>query len=165
MRRVGVGIVLLILCSSWYHPIHVSVTNIDLDPVKGHLELSVKIFSDDFQDLIMQKYAVQLRLTEQVGPEQEIDAVNSYIGEALKLEINGQPVEKLNYSRSEIKDVATWFFYTFDFGDRIRKMNIENYIMLEKFEDQTNLVIVAYGDKQNGYRLNNKNTEISFNIK
>ena len=42
------GIVLLVLCASWYHPIHVSVTNVDLDPGEGTMDLSVKIFADDF---------------------------------------------------------------------------------------------------------------------
>jgi hypothetical protein len=37
--------------------------------------------------------------------------------------------------------------------------------MLEKFDDQTNLLIIAYNDKENGYRMNNKTTELTLNIK
>jgi len=36
------------------------------------------------------------------------------------------------------------------------------WIMMDFYEDQTNLVIVNWSDEQNGYRLNNKNREISF---
>ena len=50
------GLIVLLVCSSWFHPVHVSVTNLDLDPVRGKVELSVKIFADDSQDLIMNKY-------------------------------------------------------------------------------------------------------------
>ena len=77
------GIVLLVLCASWYHPIHVSVTNIDLDPGEGTMDLSVKVFADDFQDLIMQKYSVQLQITEQIKPGDNIQSILYSTAEAL----------------------------------------------------------------------------------
>ena len=160
-----VGIVLLVLGSSMYHPIHVSVTNIDLDPDKGKMEISVKLFSDDFQDLIFQKYSVQLQLVDRVKPDDSIEAVNRYLQEALQLEMNGKDLAEPGFVESELNEEATWLFYTYDYGKKIRKVRIRNSLMLEKFDDQTNLVIVSWDGKQNGYRLDNKNQEITFNIK
>jgi hypothetical protein len=159
------GIVVLFLFVSWYHPIHVSVTNIDLDPDGGTMSLSVKVFSDDFQDLILHKYAVQLRLTEQVEPGENIGPVNRYIGEALKLEVNGKEIDGLVFSSSELNEEAIWLYYTYDHGSRIRKVRVRNTLMNEKFDDQTNLLIISYNNKQNGYRMDNKNTDLTFNIK
>jgi hypothetical protein len=80
MRAAGF-VLLLMLCSSWYHPIHVSVTNMDIDP-----------------------------------------------------------------------------------GGKIISLKIRDTIMLEKFDDQANLLIVDCNEMQNGYRMNNKNTESTLNI-
>ena len=74
-----VGLVVLLTGSAWLHPVHVSVTNLDLDPVGGKVELSVKIFADDFQDLILHKYGVQLNIIEQEDPGDKISAVNEYM--------------------------------------------------------------------------------------
>ncbi len=159
------GFALLMLCSSWYHPIHVSVCNIDLEPGEGSVDLSIKVFLDDFQDLIFELYSVQLELTDQIIPRDKIQAVNTYFGEALQLEINGKDLGNLIFVKSEINEEAVWFHYRKEFGEKIRKVSIRNGIMLQKFEDQTNLLIVTYADIQNGYRMDNKNTEIAFNIK
>ena len=160
-----VGIVLLILCTSWHHPIHVSVTNIDLYPGKGTIDLSVKIFSDDFQDLILHKYGVQLQITEQKKPGKEIESVNKYIEESLQVEINGKMTSGFQFIESEINEEAIWFRYRYEHGSRVRKVIVRNTLMLEKFDDQTNLLILTYDNKQNGYRMDNKNTELSLSIK
>jgi len=159
------GFVLLILCASWYHPVHVSVTNIDMEPGNGTMKLSVKVFADDFQDLILHKYSVQLRITEQENPGDKIHSVNNYIEEALKLEINGKEATGLQFQETRLNEEAIWLFYTYEHGEKIRKISIRNTLMLEKFDDQTNLLIVSYNDKQNGYRMDNKTTDLSFNIK
>jgi len=159
------GFVLLILCASWYHPVHVSVTNIDMEPGNGTMKLSVKVFADDFQDLILHKYSVQLRITEQENPGDKIHSVNNYIEEALKLEINGKEATGLQFQETRLNEEAIWLFYTYEHGEKIKKISIRNTLMLEKFDDQTNLLIVSYNDKQNGYRMDNKTTDLSFNIK
>jgi len=163
MRLAGIAV--LLLFTSWYHPIHVSVTNIDLEPDEGKMELSVKIFADDFQDLILHKYSVQLKITDQEQPGEKIGSVNRYIREALQFEVNGQKIKELEFSKSELNEEAIWLYYRYDHGSRIRKINVRNTLMNEKFDDQTNLLIVSYKSIQNGYRLNNKNTELAFNIK
>ena len=159
------GFVLLILCASWYHPVHVSVTNIDMDPGTGTMKFSVKVFADDFQDLILHKYSVRLRITEQENPGDKIHSVNNYIAEALKMEINGKETTGLQFQESRLNEEAIWLFYTYEHGGKIRKIRIRNTLMLEKFDDQTNLLIVSYNDKQNGYRMDNKTTDLTFNIK
>ena len=159
------GIALLLFFASWYHPIHVSVTNIDLDPDEGKMELSVKIFADDFQDLILHKYSVQLKLTDQQLPGEKISSVNRYIQETLKFEINGKEIDGLMFEKSDLNEEAIWLNYSYEHGSRIRKIYVSNTLMTEKFDDQTNLLIVSYNGKQNGYRLDNKTTDLTFNIK
>ncbi len=159
------GMLLLLLCVSWYHPIHVSVTNIDLDPGSGIMHLSIKIFADDFQDLILHKYSVQLHITEQEGPGDNIESINRYIDEALQLEINGNTAGELQFVESRLNEGAIWLFYKYEYGGRVRNLRVRNTVMLDKFNDQTNLLIIAYDNRQNGYRMDNKTTELAFNIK
>ena len=159
------GLVLLIMLSSWFHPVHVSVTNMDIDPESGEISLAVKLFSDDLQDLIHRKYGVLLNIVDQEDPGDKIAAVNSYISESFQCMVNGNTRVLLEYQESRMNEEAIWLYYHSGTGERIRRVEISNRLMLEKFEDQTNLIILSYPDVQNGYRLNNKNTELSLNIK
>ena len=159
------GLVVLLTGSAWLHPVHVSVTNLDLDPVRGKVELSVKIFADDFQDLILHKYGVQLNIIEQEDPGDKIAAVNEYMQEALQLVFNGNETADLQFVDAKLNEEAIWLFYRYEHHGKIRKVDIVNRVMLEKFNNQTNLMIVTFNEKQNGYRLDNKTTDLSFNIK
>ena len=143
MWRLG-GLLVMLLLSSWYHPIHVSVTNIELDPDAGKIELSVKIFSDDFQDMILRQYGVMLNLVEQEDPGERINVINGYIADALKVEINGKVTIDAGFTRSELNEEAIWLYYEYEYDKRIRRMKVDNRIMLDHFDDQTNLVIVSY---------------------
>jgi len=160
-----VGVVVLLTGSTWLHPVHISITNLDLDPVRGKIELSVKIFADDFQDLILHKYGVQLNIIEQEDPGDKIAAVNEYMQEALQLVFNGNETADLQFVDAKLNEEAIWLFYRYEHHSKIRKVDIVNRVMLEKFNDQTNLMIVTFNEKQNGYRLDNKTTDLSFNIK
>jgi hypothetical protein len=160
-----VGLLVLLTGSAWLHPVHVSVTNLDLDPAGGKVELSVKIFADDFQDLILHKYGVQLNIIEQEDPGDNITAVNEYMQEALQLVFNGNETVDLQFVDAKLNEEAIWLFYSYNHHSKIRKVDIVNRVMLEKFNDQTNLMIVTFNEKQNGYRLDNKTTDLSFNIK
>ena len=159
------GLVFLILLTSWFHPVHVSITNMDIDPETGQVGVSIKLFSDDFEELIYRKYGVRLKLTFQEDPGIKIDVVNRCIAETLHCTINGNELASLEYIESRFNEEAIWLSYVIKYKGKIRKMKVNNMLMLEKFEDQTNLLIVSFNDRQNGYRLNNKNTELSFNIK
>ncbi len=164
MLRIA-GLVLLILLSSWLHPVHVSVTNMDIDPESGLISVAVKLFSDDLQDLINRKYGVLLNITGKEDPGEKIEAVNRYISETFHCTVNGKKTASLVYQELRMNEEAIWLYYNFKAGERIRRLEISNRLMLEKFDDQTNLLILSYSDIQNGYRLNNKNTELSLNIK
>jgi len=153
-----------LLFSSWLHPVHVSLLNIDMETNTGDFTLTFKMFSDDFESIISQKYGIQLDIVNQVDPEENILSVNKYIDESFSMSINGMRIEALEYIRNELNHEAIWLFYRGRFEGTIRTVTITNKVMMDKFEDQTNLVIVTYLNKQNGYRLNNKNPDITFKI-
>jgi len=132
------GLVFFILLSSRFHPVHVSVTNMDIDPEAGQLKVSIKLFSDDFEELIYRKYGVRLNITSQEDPGDKIEAVNRYITEAFRCKVNGKDPVLLEYTESKVGEQAIWLYYIYDHIGRIKKMEIVNTLMLEKFEDQTN---------------------------
>ena len=160
-----VGLVMLLLLSSWFHPVHVSVTSMDIDPESGQINVAIKLFSDDLEELINRKYDVQLYITAQEDPGDKTEALNRYIAETFHCMINGKDTVHLEFIKSKINEEAIWLYYSYDHIGKIRRIEMNNTLMLEKFDDQTNLFILTYHDKQNGYRLNNKNTELSLNIK
>jgi hypothetical protein len=151
-----------ILFFSWMHPVHVSLLNVDLDQKTGKIEIVFKFYSDDFERIIFNKYAIDLDITDKVDPGEKIDAINKYIDESFQLSINGMKIDKWEYTGNQINEGAIWLYYTYLWPGEMQKISITDGVMMDLFEDQTNLVIVNWFDQQNGYRLNNKNREITF---
>lgn len=149
---------------SFLHPVHVSLLNIDIEPVTGDIQVVFKLFSDDFERIILQKYDVQLAITQKVDPGEKIEAVNRYIEESFEMIINGKKIGNWKFTRNDLDDLAIWLYYENKYQGDIESISLKDEVMMDLFDDQTNLVIVTYGDKQNGYRLNNKKKNVIINI-
>jgi hypothetical protein len=153
--------IILFLNTALFHPVHVSLSNIDIFPDTGEITVSIKLFADDFQSIVNQKYNTKLQLFEGVEPGKDIFFINRYIDSSFVLTINGKEIAGLGYLRNQMNEGAIWLFYQHASGEKIESLSVSNCLMCDLYQDQTNLVIITVGDKQNGYRLNNKNREIS----
>jgi hypothetical protein len=149
---------------SWLHPVHVSLLNIDLNPETGNIEIVFKLFSDDFQRLIMNKYNVSLDLTGRVDPGDKAQFIHKYIAESFEMMINGTKIDTLEYTGNQMNEEATWLYYKSTFPEKMKEVTIIDSVMMDLFEDQTNMVIVSWPGTQNGYSLNNKNHDITLII-
>jgi len=163
MVRFLVILITVLLCS-FYHPVHVSVSTVDMDIQTGKISVTIKLFSDDFETIVNYKYNANLAISQQVDPGEDIKYINRYIGSAFNLAVNGKSMDDPAFLKNQMNEEAIWLFYEYECSCEIRTVRIMNSLMNDLYADQTNLVIVTYRDKQNGYRLNNKNTEITFKI-
>ncbi len=149
---------------SYLHPVHISLLNIDMEPDTGNMKIVFKFFSDDFERIIFQRYNVQLSITQKIDPGEKIGAVNRYIDDSFEMTINGNIINNLEYTGNEMDELAIWLYYQYNYRGKIKSVSLKNEVMMDLFDDQTNLVIITYHDKQNGYRLNNKRRNIEFSI-
>ena len=159
-------LVLLILVSTagLYHPVHVSVSNIDMDPDSGKVSISIKLFSDDFETIVNRKYGAHLALKAQQDPGEEQKYIDRYVASTFNIWINDEKMEQLKLVKTQMNDVSIWLYYECEYRKKMRTVRISDVLMNDLYPDQTNLVIVTFEEHQKGYRLNNKNTEISFRI-
>ncbi len=143
------------------HPVHVSLTNIEYKKANKNFELVFKIFTDDFENALKNKYGV----TTHLGTEKEVKQTNEYIKkyilENFRFLINNrdQTSQRLKFLRKDFNTEATWLYYEFIPPTNIKSVTIKNTILNQLFNDQTNLVFFSYLDGQKAYRLDNIVTE------
>ena len=164
LQMVNLTGIFLFWILSWLHPVHVSLLNVDLYTGSGDISLTFKFFSDDFQHIILQRYGTDLDIVNQTDPGDQIGTINKYLEKTFSLEINGTRIAAWEYDKNEMDHQAIWLFYKGKFEDKLQTVSVRYESMMDLYEDQTNLVIVTYDDIQNGYRLDNKNREISIEI-
>jgi hypothetical protein len=146
------------------HPVHVSLLNIDLYPETGRIEVVFKFYSDDFERVIMNKYNVDLDITSKVDPGEKTEFITRYINESFELKINDTKIGNWEYTGNQMNEEAIWLYYKNTWTGNMKEVTVINSVMMDLYEDQTNMVILSWPGKQNGYCLNNKEQEITLLI-
>lgn len=140
--------------SKTHHPIFVSVTEMEHNAKDKTLEVSCKIFTDDFEKALRNAYKTTIDLQD-VKMKSAMDKfVNDYVQKHLKINIDDKPVP-LKYLGFEIIEEGIYSYYEAGNISTIKKMGITNNILLEYSKQQINLIHVTVDGKRNSTKLNN----------
>jgi hypothetical protein len=157
-------ILILLACSRmFFHPVHLSITNIDINTELNFSEVSCQFFADDFQRIIQINEGVELILGQDQELNQEsIDAINNYIFSVFEMKINDQEKISFDFQRKKQDEALIWIHYKGEIpaGD-IKSITLVNELMLDIYEDQTNLVIVSMNGEEKGYTFNYRKKTIN----
>jgi len=152
--------------SFFSHPVHVSVCNIDYNNSSKEFNISFKIFKDDFENIIMQKYNIELNLGKNNESKNCVSYINIYIFEHFALNINNinKAGKKLLFDKFEIQDLAVWIYYKYKISKDIENVEIINSLMTDLYVDQKNLVIFTYNSTEKAFTFDNKTDTENFGI-
>jgi len=147
----------------WVHPLHVSVTEINHNSTDKTLEISCKLFTDDFEKVLAQNYKTKVDLINPVDRPAMEKLVNDFIQKHLAIRSDGKPVQLsyLGYERDN--DVIYSYFQADNIGSA-KKLEIINNILHELFTDQINMMHIVVGGKRKSVKLDfpEKEAVVSF---
>lgn len=144
------------------HPVHVSVSNLELtgdEPI-----IAIKLFKDDLQLAIYHNYGVEIPVN-QIDDETHTEIILKYLLNNFIIKLNKNEELRLKYRNSETNDEAIWIYFSSNIIPPVPKIIIINSLFLDIYNDQTNLLIISYARKQNGYRFDNKVKELEIILK
>jgi hypothetical protein len=143
------------------HPYYVSVT--ELHFFEQRAELSVKIFTDDFEKALNSlpgggKADLIRRL-----PSTKIDSlVAIYIRQQVKVALNESPLN-FAYVGYEIQEDVTWAHFEARFEVKPKRVRIENTLLFDYFPNQQNIVHLEQGAYKRSRRLSSGNAIMESN--
>jgi hypothetical protein len=139
------------------HPLHLSVCNVDLSGTENIV--SVKLFKDDFAIVLKNRYNADIPM-ERANEAANSEIISNYINACLQISAGENKPANLRFDNSEISEDAVWVHFKMEKLIGTGKLKIKNTLMLDLWEDETNLLILTAGGKDTGYRFNGDNTEI-----
>jgi hypothetical protein len=146
------------------HPVHVSVTNFEYNTKDKAAKLSVKVFPDDFELAFMHNYNLSLNLgTDSIHPEWK-KYMDMYFSKMFLLKVNNKTNIPLVFMNYEMKDDGILLYFTAPMSGKIKSLQIDNGILLDIFENQTNLLILSINGKEKGYNLNFNNYKVDLKL-
>jgi hypothetical protein len=152
------------LCSAFAHPLYVSVTNMDIDTHNGRIALSIRIFTEDLETVLHNKYNVDGWLGTDSEHRDGRRLLGEYVNERFSVAINGG--EKLNLTTDSItvEEDAMWFYMRGSAGRTVTRVEIDNRLLTDFFSKQNNLVIISTGSTEGGHKLDRKNHKIDISL-
>jgi hypothetical protein len=145
-----------------FHPIHVSVTEIEYDGTEKELEIIIRIFLDDFERAIR---------TQRNQPELDIlnpgkgltteQLMSEYLKEHFIVNIHGQ-VQPFRYLGQEDEGLAVICYISVSNVSEWTGLTVTNNALQEIYDDQSNLVHVMSGGNVKSARLVKDNASRTF---
>ena len=148
----------LMLVGFTLHKFYVSLTELRFNPDSSRLEVSMRIFPDDLDRALYEKYGTATQLATSMEPAEADSLVSKYLRHHLRVEVNGAPVS-FTYLGKEPEANALWCYLESDPVTSPLSMKIRNTILMDEFEDQVNIIQAYSGDWNKGLLLTRNTPE------
>ncbi|MEN9548199.1 MAG: hypothetical protein RIR12_790 [Bacteroidota bacterium] len=135
------------------HPFHVSVIEVNHSSTDKTLEISCKIFTDDFERALIKNYKTKVDLLHPTNKAVMDTLIKKYIASHLSIKVNGKPTV-FTYLGSENEDAATYGYIEAMQVPTASKIEITTTLMYDLFDDQVNIMHVIVGGQRKSNKLN-----------
>ncbi|MEJ5994875.1 DUF6702 family protein [Pedobacter sp. Du54] len=146
--------------STTLHPLHVSTTEISFNSKEKSLEISCRLYTDDFEHILAKNYKTKTDLTKADMSKAMDVLIKKYLSTNLKYVVNGKSVTA-NYIGFEIDHEATNVYLEIDNIPSLQSLNLKNSLLYDLFDDQMNILHVEQGNLRKSARINFPSTNLS----
>lgn len=159
----ALAVVLLSAAPVPKHPFHVSVIEVNHNAADKTLEISCKIFTDDFEKILAKNYNAKVDLINPPNKPAMDSLIKKYLFSHLSIKANGRPVA-FSYIGFENENEAAYGYIEVENISSVTKLDISTNIMYDLFDDQMNIMHITIGGNRKSTRLNYPEKEASFSF-
>lgn len=128
---------ILILIVPLFHPNHVSVTDIVLNSKSKTMEVTIRLFAEDVENVIRKYHESQFNLDENTVDGVANETMAKYISDHFKLSIENSGVE-IRFLGMELKDDMVFCYLESSQVESSGTLKIENTLLVDIQEEQVN---------------------------
>lgn len=145
------------------HPIYVSVAELEYNSKARSLEVSCKLFTDDFEKTLRTQYKTAVDLVNPPNRAAMDKLVNEYVLKHFSITINGQqvPLKYLGY-----EEIEEGIYSYFEAGGVAppKSLEIYNTLLYTNHEQQMGLMHVTVNGSRKSTKLNNPESRVKLSF-
>jgi hypothetical protein len=143
------------------HPFFVSVTEISHNASEKSLEISCKLFTDDFEKALRKNNNTKIDLTRPADRSAMDKAISAYIRQHLQVKADGKVVT-LQYIGYELEEEAAWCYFEVKGVNTLRRLDISNALLYDYVDKQSNIMHVTVGGERQTKKVEFPKKEVEF---
>ncbi|WP_242202339.1 DUF6702 family protein [Aestuariivivens insulae] len=157
MKQLIIGLVLLpFFAFTVVHKFYVSVTQINYIEDKQSVQITSRIFIDDMENVLRDRYDESLTLAGKDEPKTVDDFIEKYLKEKFLIKINGENVQAHFLGKEYDADIMRCYLEV-ESVKSIKAFEVSNQVLLDFYEDQQNIIKTNIYSKQKSAVLSKKN--------
>lgn len=122
----------------------------------------MKLYFDDIEDALRLKNGFSISIDKNQKLNSNYEYVEEYISENFKIYFNSEKVDLIFLDKKIINDVLE-LKTSIQFEDKIINIKIKNKILLDVYDNQSNIVFIKNLEKKKYYKFDISNTEKNIN--
>jgi len=134
------------------HPLHISVTEINHNVAEKTLEVTCKLFTDDFEKVLVQNYKTKVDLINPPDRPAVDKLINDFVQKHLLIKVDNKSIQ-LSYLGFERDAEAVFSYFQVENIGAIKKLEVNNTILHEMFTDQINMMHIMVGGNRKSFKL------------
>lgn len=156
----------LVLNSGAKHDFHASVTQMQYNPKERAFEISIRIFTDDFEKALSQEANTKVHLDGSPGQPHDKNEplIEKYIRSHFAYVNPQKQTKPITYVGHEVEADANWIYLEMPYSEPFKGGLLKQNVLMEMFDDQVNMVNIQYqGQKKTFvFRKNQPVQDVSF---
>jgi len=146
-------IIAMPLCAfTGVHKFYVSVTQIEYAKEKQEVQIITRVFIDDFERLLQERYDESIKLLEKDEPKIVNTYITKYLKEKLEISINGD-IQQLIFLGKEYEDDMVLCYLEIADVSTISSLEVSNKVLFDIYEEQQNIIRTNINSKRKSFIL------------
>ena len=161
MKKISLLIICFFLIGSNTHKYYVSTSLYEFKEDTSSLQITIKIFKDDFTNLVNEKVGIDLGLNQNLNSKEIKELINRYLISNIFIYFDDNKYEPFYLGLEENKEMFI-FYMEIENLPSFKKIQLENTILFDLFEKQQNIIHVKKGIKKRSFILRKDSPNAAF---
>ena len=157
-------LLLIVFCLGFSsHKYYVSTSLFNFTDTNS-LQITIRLFKDDFKDALKKKYSINRVLTDQVLIDSTFHSnINNYFNSFLTVSFDGIK-NKLNFLGLENKNEMFVFYLEIENLPNFNNLSIDNKLLFDIYSEQKNIIHVKKNGNKKSFISRMNNSILSLDI-
>ena len=165
MKRYLLLFLLPLLAFTTLHKFYVSVTNINYSEKDDAFQITTRIFIDDLEEVLKERYGIESKLATKEESAISDEYVEKYFRTKFLIYLNGEQATYDFLGKKYDNDVVICYLELPKVGiEKVQKMEIENEILTDLFDEQKNVVHVKWKGNKKSFVFIKSNAKGMLNL-
>lgn len=141
------------------HPIYISTTDVSIEDEK--INIVIKLFLNDLEDALRLNNGFSISIDENKKLNKNFEFVESYLNDKFNIYIGSKKL-KIVYSNKNIINDILELKATLQIKEKIFSIRIINQILLDVYDNQSNILFIKNFEKKEFYKFDKTNQDKLF---